>query len=185
MKNFVAKLIFCAVIVFPLMELVCWIDGRRGAITNCVWPRMSTADIQLPNPTKDAAMNEVKADAPVPTADLQPEKEPPLIFSTVTGTGEEFDGTRSLRRPLTSWEKMLARKMRKISLSSGWKYAPLEERETVGTHAITVVTQGDEAGEFAGIYYRDTPLEEWEKQLARALLELARENGGDDQSEKK
>lgn len=171
MKNFLAKLIFCAAIVFPLMELMCWL-----AQTNA-------ANVQLTNPLKDVTMDEGGTDVPAPTE--TPTEEEPLISSTTTGAGEEFDGTKTLNRPLTWWERKLAEKMRNIALNNGWKYAPLEDREKIGAHMITVVTQGEGAGKFAGIYYRDTPIEEWEKQIARALLELARESGGENQSEEK
>lgn len=135
--------------------------------------------VQLTNPLADATTNESGKDAPNPGSNAEAEKEP-LISATTTGTGEEFDGTKTRNQPLTWWQKKIARKARKIALNNGWNYAPLEDAEKIGTHLITVVTKGAEAGEFAGIYYRDTPLEEWEKELARALLDLAGENGGEE-----
>lgn len=137
-------------------------------------------NIQLSNPLTGPTMDESGKDTPTPGGNAETEKEP-LISSTTTGAGEEFDGTRSLNRALTWLEKKLARAMRKVALKNGWNYAPLEDAEKIGPHTMTVVIKGKEApSDLAGIYYRDKPLEEWERQLARTLLERAREHAIDE-----
>lgn len=175
---------FCVIMVGGYAAL----DHLTMRISNffaTIMQPQTTQKMRLANPPKDATMDEGETDAPAPGGNAEAEEEP-LISSTTTGASEEFDCTKTLNRPLTWFEKKLARHARKIALNNGWNYAPLEEAGKIGTHAMTVVVKGREApSDLAGIYYRDKPLEEWEKQLARTLLDLARENGSEDQSEKK
>lgn len=122
-------------------------------------------------------------------ADTQPEQpaEEPLIVLVAKGAGKEFDGRHTLNRPLTEFEKSIAREAVDIAKAHDVEFFPasLEVPPDVLERAVVVITVRGVDEEFDGTYLRDRGLERWEVFIGRSLMKLAKRGGGEHQPEPK
>lgn len=91
----------------------------------------------------------------------------PRIIITAKGF-DDFDGTHTTDYEVGEWEKDIARK---CIAEGGWThYQPADEAKAYRHRRVIGIIGVD--NEFDGFFAKDGELDDWEKELAKAVIEL-------------